>query len=219
VCALGCSGPRDATPLPEPPALNPDKIGISVGLIPASDTIWISAEASAAPANAIVRVTNLESNGPAVATTATSSGAFQIQVPGGVGDELRFQVLVGEQRSAPVDLIYENGTPNAFTKSPRYACVSLSPGFELLFPSAGSQDLTLRSACSGTLVVSNPRQRRPTAAFSLSTTLPLDVSAGGTGSLSVAFSGAVGAELEDTLFVDLTSDGTTLRYPITLAAP
>jgi hypothetical protein len=219
LCALGCSGPRDATPLPEPPALNPDRIGITVGLIPATTTIWITAAPNAAPANALVRVTNLESTGPTISTTAMANGSFEIRVPGEVGDELRFQALVGAERSPPIDLIYVNEAPTGFRMSARHSCVSLSPGFELLFASAGSQELTLRSTCAGTLSVANPRQRRPLAAFSLETALPLDVSAGGTGSLSVAFSGATAAEVEDTLFVDVTNDGVTLRYPITLAAP
>jgi hypothetical protein len=219
LCALGCSGPRDATPLPEPPALNPDRIGITVGLIPATTIIWITAAPSAAPANALVRVTNLDSTDPTVSTTALANGAFEIRVPGEAGDELRFQALVGEQRSLPVDLIYAPATTTGFMSSPRHSCVSLSPGFELLFGSAGSQELSLHSTCAGNVGIANPRQRRELPAFSLVTPLPLDVSPGATGTLGVAFSGANAAEVEDTLLFDVTSDGATLRYPITLAAP
>lgn len=182
-------------------------------------TLPIHGSDSAAPANAVVRVTNLDSNTAPVAANATASGAFDLNIPGVPGNELRFQAQVMDQRSAPIDFIFTDSTPPTLVRSPRHTCVMLNPGFELAFEATGSQALTLLDACPGALSVSNPRQRRALPAFSFSGALPLELAPNETGTLNVGFSGSAGAGLEDTLFLDLTATGSVLRYPITLAAP
>ena len=82
LCALGCSGPRDATPLPEPPALSPDRIGIPKVMMVASTGIPLEGLAGAAPPNALVRVTNLDSSAAPVSVNAAANGAFTLTVPG-----------------------------------------------------------------------------------------------------------------------------------------
>jgi hypothetical protein len=217
--AGACSGPRGATPLPEPPALDPARIGIPELVTVAFPSIPLSGSKGAAPANAVVRVTNLDSMGDPVATSADGNGAFTIVVGGVPGNELRLQALLDGERSPPVDLVYSGGSPATLTASPRHACVALTPGFELSFDAAGTQSLELASSCAGSLTVSNPRLRRGSAAFTLSTPLPLDVAPSSEAMLNVESSATPGSGEEDALFLDLDVAGDVLRYPVTLVAP
>jgi hypothetical protein len=216
---IACSGPRGATPLPEPPALDPARIGIPDRVTTAFPSLSLMGSKGAAPANAVVRVTNLDSMADPVATSADGSGAFTIVVGGVPGNELRFQALLDGERSSPLDFVYNDGFPATLTVSPRHACVSLTPGFELSFDTAGTQSLTLGSSCAGSLNVSNPRQRRGSTAFTLTTPLPLEVAPSGEAVLNVESSATAGSGEEDALFLDLGVAGGVLRYPVTLVAP
>jgi hypothetical protein len=206
--------------LPEPPALDPARIGVPELVATAYPSISVSGSKGAAPANAVVRVTNLDSpTATPIATTADNNGAFVIAIGGMAGDELRIQALVSGERSAPLDFIYNAGAPPTLTASPRHACVALTPGFELAFDATSPRNLTIKNSCPGTLSISNPRRRLGSTAFTLVTPLPLEVAPSSDGVLSIGSSATPGSGEEDALFLDLTVAGGVLRYPVTLVAP
>jgi hypothetical protein len=178
-------------------------------------------ESGAVPPKATVRVTNLDSTAGAVATTADAQGAFLLTVSAESGDELRFQAVLDGQRSAPVDLIYTltDSALRELSPSPRHACVSLSPGFELSFDTPGAESLLFSNACSQPLTLSNPRQRLGLEDFVLVTPLPLVVDDAASATADVEFSPTAAAEREDVLFLDLAAGDSVFRYPITLIAP
>jgi hypothetical protein len=206
--------------LPEPPALDPGKIGLAPITSLAGPSVSLVGSKGAAPANCVIRVTNLDSTADAIAKTADASGAFSLDVVGvASGNELRFQALLGSERSAPIDFVYTGPASPTLTPSSRHDCVTLSPGFELVFEVPGARNLTLVNACPNTLGISNPRQRQGLAAFALTSSLPLDVPAASDAALSIEFTAATGKGQEDILFLDLSSQAGVLRYPVTLYAP
>lgn len=207
--------------MPEPPALDPKRVGlpeVTTTLAPIV-TIPVVGTKGAAPANAIVRLTNLDSTATPIATTANADGAFSLSISGTFGDELRLQAVLDDQRSAPIDFVFRDGTPPTLTASLRYDCVTLSPGFELAFDGPEARSLTLRNDCAETVRISNPRSRLGLTAFTLITALPLDLAPGAEVALDVNSSAAAGSAEEDALFLDLTRGGGVLRYPVTLVAP
>jgi hypothetical protein len=227
--ASGC-GPGAATPMPEPPPLSPT-LPVDITLVgPPHAVIVPTTEGTAqeldgapgaAPSNAVVRVTNLDGADPAYATTASADGHFAITLPVKFGDELRFEWLLGTDRSVPVDALYLADTSGSFQlqPSPRFDCVTLSPGFVLDFGAAQHDMLSLQvqNNCSTELSIDSHSLRRNLPDFSCSTATPLTFAAGTSATLDVNLARTGNAVVEDTLFFNLTQSGTTIRYPVTLS--
>lgn len=214
--ALGC-GTQGATPLPEPPALNPDKIVPQTGI--ATPAMWPAlflfvGEGGAAPPRATVSVTNLDDQRPSFAANSNDLGAFSLQVVVSPGDELRFEaILENQQRSAPLDFVF--GT-SSLTPSERFGCVTLQPGLGLPFAAAGPQRFVLVNDCPTSITVQSASERLSLADFTLTTTLPLAIPAGDSATLSVEFAPSSTPPQQDVLFLVLDDGSRALRYPITL---
>ena len=225
----GC-GPGAATPMPEPPSLvDLSRVGPPTVGAEAQGTNGeaheIDGAPGAVPGNAVVRITNLDSTDTAYSTTALSDGRFTIQVPVVFGNELRLEWLLGGERSAPVDALFskdQHTPPLPFRLQPsaRFDCVSLKPGFELDFGTAGTGALFVEIAnqCSSDLSIDSQTLRRMLPDFSTQTALPLTIAVGTSANLDVGYSRIDAAGAEDTLFFNLTQGGTTIRYPVTLSA-
>jgi hypothetical protein len=211
-----CFGPQVGTPVPEPPTLDVTKIKLPEGIMPATlGPVGVLGQAGAASPRAVIRLTNLDSGAASVATTADDEGAFQATIVLESGNELRVQAVVAELRSEPVDFTYALGK---LVPSERHPCIAVSPGFELAFAESGSRPLVIANSCADPVTIADPRQRLGLADFQLTTALPVDVAAGASGSLDVAFQRADVAEREDVLFLTLTLPGQARRYPLTLFA-
>jgi hypothetical protein len=210
--------------MPEPPTAF-DLSGVNQGVISAKipadpRVLVIEAITGNVPKGAVVRVTNLDGTDPVVAGTGLPQGGFEVELVALDGQELRFEWVDGSQHSAPADAIVSRPDPMGpaytATASPRFDCLKLSPGFALDFGTAARATLSLENGCSNTVTLANPRTRLALADFGLSTALPIDVPAGSSSQLSVDFTRAAQGLREDILFVDVTSAGSTIRYPITL---
>jgi hypothetical protein len=103
--------------------------------------------------------------------------------------------------------------------SPRHECVTLDPGFELDFAGSSSRSLRVRNACSGPIVLADPRFRLDGADFALESVLPITLPAGSEGLLDLRLLSPTPPPREDLLLVDISLDGRVLRYPIGLFAP
>jgi hypothetical protein len=227
--ASGC-GPGAATPMPEPPIAPTIPVDITlVGpphpvVVPTIGSALqeLDGEPGAAPGNAVVRVTNLDGTDQAYATTAFADGHFAITLPVKLGDELRFDWLLGADRSQPVDALYLEDPNGRFRlqPSPRFDCVKLTPGFVLDFGTAQNATLSLQvqNSCPAELSIDSHALRRNLPDFSCSTATPLTFASGMSATLDVSLARTSNAAVEDTLFFNLTQGGTTIRYPVTLSA-
>ena len=218
-------GPGAATPMPEPPAF--DLSGLNTGIVSAkiptdSRVLVIESASGNVPSGAAVRVTNLDGLSPVVAGSENGQGGFEVDLIATDGQELRFEWVNGDQRSAPADAIVSRpdamGAAFTVAASQRFDCLKLEPGYVLDFGAAAQATFRLENGCSGALTLENPRTRLALTDFAVSGQLPPRVAAGKSASISVDFTRAAAGLREDVLFVDVTLDTTTLRYPITLRA-
>jgi hypothetical protein len=222
--AGGC-GPGAATPMPEPPSISPTLLGSTspdprVPETTATNGAFdIYGGKHAAPANATVSVTNLDTAGGPTLTTADANGSFKVTLPVAYGNELRFAWSQGEKHSIPTDVLFvQNGTDFTLTPSPRFDCVTLKPGFVLDFGAAKSAALEIENTCSTDLSVGAVSLRQNLPDFILPTSTPQSYASGEAASISVAYVATGSMPVEDTLFVQLSNAGTSIRYPITLFA-
>jgi len=209
--------------MPEPPSLDPGLIGVApVGISVLSEPrlLPIEGQPGAATPGASVRVIDIDTRDPAVTTTARSDGSFTLSVPVRNGDELRLQAQTDSVRSTPVDLIYRAvELVDTLEPSPRHECVTLDPGFDLDFSGAVRRSVRVQNACSGPIVLAEPRFRLDSAGFELDRSLPITLAAGSEGLLDLTLQSPAPPAREDVLLVDISLDGRVLRYPIGLFAP
>jgi hypothetical protein len=220
-------GPGVATPMPEPPTVfdlsGVNKSDISPATKPADPAVLqILGAAGTVPAGSVVRVTNLDSLAPVSANGAGPRGDFEIDLIAADGEELRFEWVKDAQRSAPADALLSRPDPTGavfgLTPSPRFDCLKLSPGLAVDFGTAFSATLNVENACTGAVTLANPRTRLAVPDFPLPTSLPQDVAAGTSTELELDVAPGATGSREDTLFLDVTLAGVTIRYAITLRA-
>jgi hypothetical protein len=204
-----CGAPRGATPMPEPPALDPSHLDSVSPLVNPESTVTIAGEAQAATPHATVRVTDLDRQDAPVATTAADNGSFTLVIPAAQTDELRLELLLQTQRSVPYDFI----ASAVRTPSARHACVELSPGLSV--DVSANQSLVITNHCASSLEVANPRLRLGLPQFALPSNLPVTLSTEQSTTIALGYT-PVGDAAEDILFLDLTLSGQTFRYPIGL---
>ena len=216
-------GPGVATPVPEPPTLRLDHVGPAgkdSNPQPAANGTHIYGSPGAAPVGAIVRVTNLDGKAPPSVANVVADGSFDVVLNVVSGQELRFDWLRGSERGAPQDAHFVVDAPTFHLEpSARFACVRLTPGFAVDFGITSLQTLVLGDDCAATVSLSGPRSRLGLPDFTLATALPLDVAPSGEAALSLSFRRSQTTAREDTLFFDVSNEGTIIRYPITLSAP
>ena len=221
---LAACGPGVATPIPEPPTLVLSRIGPPELEMPETATAGeghrLFGRRGSAPPGALIRVTNLERMDLPSVTTVKPDGSFEISVVVVDGEELRFDWLRGTERGAPQDahfikdVVWSHVEPSA-----RFACLELSPGFELDFAQGTTQALGVQSSCAASVSLSAPRARLGLADFQLPTQLPLSLLSNESVALRVGLNRTQTGALEDTLFFDVTLGSEMLRYPVTLVAP
>ncbi|MEY4548265.1 MAG: hypothetical protein RL685_4460 [Pseudomonadota bacterium] len=221
LCALGLVAcgpqPQGATPMPEPPSIDGSLIGPSLAPGPISvlsdpQPVRLAGRAGAATPLAQVQALNLDGAQPPVSVAAGADGSFQLTVLASSGDELRFQVRQGGERSAPVDFIYSYDSGDVLTASPRHACVALLPGFELELATARAS-VRFQNDCAAPIQLAAPRFRAG-ADFALLTPLPQVVAAGESLAVELELRNPPPPPREDVWFVDVTLGSTLLRYPI-----
>ncbi len=225
--AGGC-GPGAATPMPEPPSLVPTLLGDAppsptVPVAQATDGYFdIYGAPHAAPGNATVRVTNLDTPDSPVSTTASAAGDFKVSVAVAYGNELRFEWQLDGKRSIPTDVLFLQDGTSGFSLQPsaRFDCIKLTPGFVLDFATTSADTLTLQieNQCASDLDIGTTTLRRGLPDFVLPTGTPGTIPPSNTAKIAVSYVASSTGLVEDTLFVPLSQGGTTIRYPVTLSA-
>jgi len=224
VFAGGC-GPGVATPMPEPPSLiDPTLLGAPeiTPAVASPGFVDIAGRPGAAPPNATVRVTNLDGQDLPYSTTAYPDGHFLVSVAAADGNELRFEWLTADQRSAPSDVLFLQPGSASFSlqPSPRFDCVELSPGFVLDFATtaADTVPLQIKNQCASALSIGAVTLRRGSPDFAPVSDAVGAFPPGSVATITVAHTATSANAAEDTLFVSLSQGGTVIRYPITLSA-
>lgn len=187
------------------------------------DDVAIPGDPGTVPAGAVVRITNLDRMSNTTAENATAQGSFEAVVGVSDGQELRFEWVKGEKRSAPADALFVRPDPTLsyrLTASPRFECLKVTPAFLVLdFPRDSTVELGLENGCDEAITLSNARTRLALPDFALKAALPPELASGERAEIPVSFQrGAVGLR-EDVLLLDVTLGTETIRYPITLRAP
>lgn len=212
-----------ATPVPEPPA-----DALDFGLIhspevsPATNVIAITGEPGAGPAGHMLRVTNLDGDGAPVDVAIGADGSFSLEIAGGQGDELRFHTRFGRTRAEPSDIVWSAAE---VADPERVACLTLVPlqqqdfGFAALGAAPTVQTLSLHNGCDASVTVTGARLRRTGSDFALGSsapTLPADVAPGDGLSWPLELVATSVGDREEIFFLELTYEGSPVRYPITL---
>lgn len=220
-------GPGVATPMPEPPTVfDLNAVGAPQGVVSVAgketDSKTISVYRNRLPANSTVRVTNLDRMDATVAADVPQSQDANLIISVIDGEELRFEAITPELRSQPADAIFvlDDALSGAFHLAPseRFACLKLEPGYRLDVGDAIQVTLSLENDCESAITLGNARSRLALPDFVLESALPLEVAAAASAELTVNFTRAAAGVREDVLFIDVTLDGATIRYPITLRA-
>jgi len=224
VLAGGC-GPGVATPMPEPPSvIDPTLLGAPeiAPTVASPGFVDIAGRPGAAPPNATVRVTNLDGQDVPYSTTAFPDGHFLVSVAAADGNELRFEWLSADKRSAPSDVLFVQPGLSSFSlqPSPRFDCVELSPGFVLDFATTAADALLLqiKNQCASDLGIGMLTLRRGLPDFAPLSDAAGTFPPGSVATITVSHSAASVSAAEDTLFVPLSQGDTVIRYPITLSA-
>jgi hypothetical protein len=190
---------------------------------PTTTIIEIIGDPGAGPPGHVLRVTNLDSDGPAVETTIAEDGSFQLQLSGdGGADELRFQTRLGRERDEPFDVDWSTLT---VLPPERIPCVELEPlqqqdfGFVRVGAAPGTETIVVRNACSSDVELTAAGMRTPGSRYSIradSVVVPTTVLPSGEESWFIEFSPTAVGPAEQIFFIELTVDGEPARYPITL---
>ncbi len=226
--AGGC-GPGAATPMPEPPSLvdlshvGPPQMEV-VTAQTGPQPRMIEGSAGAVPANAVVRVTNLDGTDAAYATTARDDGSFDLALLVAFGNELRFEWLRGQEHSThPVDAFFAH-VPGDNVKfqlepSPRFDCLHLTPAYVLDFGAVATTPLpvAVQNTCASDVSLDAPVLRRGAQGFQ-TTAAAQTIAPSSSAMLSVAYARTSATAAEDTLLFNVTNAGATIRYPVTLSA-
>lgn len=210
--ALGCAsvaacGPEGATPVPEPPALQADKLFAPVS-VASPGRATLAGSAGAAPPRSVIEIIALDSPEPPTATTAAQDGSFSVSVLPG---ELRAVAIVDGRRSSPLDFSLTGGVA---VPSARLDCLRVAPALLQSAARGSATRFTMTNGCPSPVSLSNARTRTLSPVFvydaALDTTLAVNASA------SISVSVAANANLTDQelLFVDVGYEGSVVRYPL-----
>lgn len=166
----------------------------------------------------IIPKLDLDTTDPVVATTADTTGSFSISLPVVVGNVLRFQAASDGVRGAPVDGRVEASGLLAAVDGP--ACVEIDPGYELVFSaSTTSGSVRITNGCAASITVSGSTLRLGLPEFTPEAVQPGVLAVGASTSRAASYTPSTQVEPEDVMFIDITVNGVTVKYPFTLRGP
>ena len=206
LCAVACG----VSPKPEPPVTVPKPPTFEA--VPRVDTLTASSVGITAdpltvdPPDGILRAYNLETADPPHETPIQTDGSFELLLPGRVGDELRFELLLGSTGSAPKDwIVAEPGSALAEVDAPLRDCFVVTPS--ILFVSRGETVMvTVEDICGLGVELDEPRPRNAPGAFGVGEgqSWPLTLQVGHPVELPVVASGGEAGD-EEIYFVEASA--------------
>lgn len=214
LAALGC-GPQGATPVPQPPeAIAADAVSLPE-VVDLSNRVTLLGAPGATEPGWIVRATNLDDTQPSVATSASPSGSFSLQLAAEDGDQLRLQVVNDAGRSPPTDLNYDDQQLQPVV---RLECLQIEPGLALTVTSAPAT-LRFRNECGAPVTLANWRWRLGLPDFTVGSSSAVTMASEDSFEQTLAFVRSGSGQREDVLLVDVTGPGAAVvRYAVTVVA-
>ena len=210
-----------ATPIPEPPNIDPPNPDAMTGQVLSSvegKDILFTGHAGAATADTDLWAVNLNRSDPPELVEVWEDGSFEVTLPGDAGDELRLQLRRDEARSAPIDVIARDlETPVPVTRD---ECLVLDPSLELGFGAVyidgnAPGSITVRNNCTEEVVVTDLGMRIDTGDFIIDSSPPISIDSGSSGTVEVSFTPTGTGLIEELLFVYATGSVND-RWPVML---
>lgn len=209
---FGCSGPKGATPIPEPPSLDPTLVSVGLGVLIDSQ-VTLEGQPGATSGDATIRAINLDSRAEPAEADVDTDGSFTLTLDLPLGAEVRVQPARGDARGASHDwLRAEEG----LVPPPRHACVRLTT--DLLFAADGREHVRVENDCASAATILPVGVRLGLPDFTLPTDDPLTVAPGARGALAIEFARQDPAGREDVLFFQVSVEGVERRHPVTVFA-
>jgi hypothetical protein len=213
---LCACGPGAATPMPEPPSIDVNKVGggEEVSNLASPTPIRLTGQAGAAPPNATVRVTNLDETSDPVATSSDAEGRFAIDIVASPGDELRFEARTSDWEAEPSDARVKDDL-SGVTAVERPGCLALAEGYTLDVIASEPAAVELTNHCAESVTIQNARMRDGQRGLSVVAgdlvLLPEE-----TGELDVQVATASTVRVDDILFFDAVIAGEVVRFPVSV---
>ncbi len=180
---------------------------------PTTNIIAFFGGPNTAPPGSIIRITNLDDTNEPVVIDVDAEGAFSATLSVAFNDELRFQVVKGNERLTPIDLRYTG----RFEDPLRIDCFAVALTVEF-GATAGEQNanLTIQNDCAADAAVTNTAFRTNAPEFAL-TQPPGEIILGGAAeTVGVSFTGTIAGDNEEVFLLSVQVDGVDARYPVTL---
>lgn len=160
-----------ATPMPEPPYLDPLELELVKSEIDPDGlfvTVLFRGQPGAAPARATLWVVNYDSQAPAAETAINADGSFELELSDNFGDLWRLQLRDGTRRSTPQDVRLEDDlSPTPLELDP---CLELDPQYEIAFGETivgepATLELRVNNRCSESIWVDSADVRLDSTPF------------------------------------------------------
>jgi hypothetical protein len=206
--SLPFAGGCVATPLPDPPSLDPPDLEM-LYVTPTSvgPSVEITGMAGTLPADAALVGVNLDRTDAPVRVDADPDGGFSMTLLGAPGHVVRIHAERDDARSPPVDFVAAGGTPAAFVP-PLADCLDIPVALALGRVSAGSMrtvSIPIANDCGADVRVDGIALRVPASGLSVRTTAPLTVPASGEAVVEVDVAPAAAGRVEEVLLVDIAA--------------
>lgn len=209
-----------ATPMPEPPNLEPPDINLVIGtdIMAREPRLRLDGAAGAAEPGATIWVVGFGWWSPPSTTVVADDGSFSVVVTGYEGAAARIQTRTSELRSTPLDVIlHEDANPESIVWE---SCLGLAPALELDLGEAavdGSMEgvVEIHNGCSSDIEITIPPLYLGGFNFSVNTESPVNVPTLGEAQIEVAFEPESEGSQEDILLLEVVGPFEENR-PITL---
>lgn len=208
-----------ATPLPDPPDLDPpdvERMHASPVTTLVTSVFAIEGDAGSVAPGVLVHVVPLDTARAPVLTAAAEDGSFRVELPADPGDRLRITFRTEAARSAPLDVIVPT-MEGPFEPVTRNPCVRVDPELDLGEVEAGSTgafDLVLDNTCGAAIRIET-RMRAPSTVISIGAPSSQELAPGESAVLTVTFAPPVAGAYEEVAFVDVGGPFAE-RYPLSL---
>lgn len=214
--ALGGAG-CSISPKPEPPDTTPIVDPSVVTISPVRDYNdpggIQGGPGSVSPASGAVRIWLLDSEAAPIDAPVAPDGSFVAYFDVNIGDEVRLQVIDGQQRSVPVDLaVTSTDGPAQPAQRPLGDCLFV--GLEAVFPS--QTGVRVANTCSVGVTIAQPAFRRAVSGLGAGQgqSWPMTIASGTEAMVSIDVQPNAGS-FEEILFVTATQPQWD-RRPVTV---
>jgi hypothetical protein len=208
-----------ATPLPDPPDLDPPDRDAIEGeettnvAPPPMPTATIYGDSGTTVPGTVIHAVVLDGDLPPRLAVADESGGFAFQVDGAAGNEVRLTYRRGDARSEPLDGIVPSMSRGPLEPATRDACVVLPATLDLGEVTAGESvtlPILVENDCAAEIPIA-VRMRARSAVLSIAAP-ETSIAAGESSMLEATFAPVLAGAFEEVAFLDVGA----ARYPITL---